>query len=190
MSRRKQGKPQHLSKRDFTLEPVSGVLAEEELLDPPRLGEALKGDPDLLTCGQCHARFPLADILLFIQHKRRQCQGRLCNDKQAPDRPPASPHPQHPRRACHPVDAASQVSPYARDCLSVPTQGIIPKQEVMTDALRPRSGAPSYLYGSPVLGARRKCAAPDWPGSDAEEDVSNPALTPALRRSALGKCFP
>ncbi|XP_030208150.1 B-cell lymphoma/leukemia 11A-like [Gadus morhua] len=157
MSRRKQGKPQHLSKRDFTPEPVSGVLAEEELLDPPRLGEALKGDPDLLTCGQCHARFPLADILLFIQHKRRQCQGRLCNDKQAPDRPPASPvgsplstasplarrppqhpmqhlmqHPQHPRRACHPVDAASQVSPYARDCLSAPTQGIIPKQEVMT----------------------------------------------------------
>ena len=58
------------------------------------------------------------------------------------------------------------------------------------DAPRPRSGAPSYLYGSPVLGARRKCAAPDWPGSDVEEDVSNPALTPALRCSALGKCFP
>uniref|UniRef100_A0A8C5A1C8 BCL-11A-like CCHC zinc finger domain-containing protein n=1 Tax=Gadus morhua TaxID=8049 RepID=A0A8C5A1C8_GADMO len=159
MSRRKQGKPQHLSKRDFTPEPVSGVLAEEELLDPPRLGEALKGDPDLLTCGQCHARFPLADILLFIQHKRRQCQGRLCNDKQAPDRPPASPHPQHPRRACHPVDAASQVSPYARDCLSAPTQGIIPKQEAAvsygTRCRRPSASKRSAVISLRLARARR-----------------------------------
>ncbi|TNN71183.1 B-cell lymphoma/leukemia 11A [Liparis tanakae] len=96
MSRRKQGKPQHLSKREFSPQPLSGgVLPEEVAQDFPRLalvpGEPLKGDQDLLTCGQCHARFPLADILLFIEHKRRQCHGgSVCLDKPL-DRPPSSP---------------------------------------------------------------------------------------------------
>ncbi|GLD60961.1 BAF chromatin remodeling complex subunit BCL11A b, partial [Lates japonicus] len=94
MSRRKQGKPQHLSKREFSPEPLSGVLPEEDSQDSPRLGvgqgDPLKGDQDLLTCGQCHSRFPLADILLFIEHKRRQCHGSLCMDKPL-DRPPSSP---------------------------------------------------------------------------------------------------
>ncbi|KAK7901323.1 hypothetical protein WMY93_018092 [Mugilogobius chulae] len=44
MSRRKQGKPQHLSKRDFSpAEPVSGaVVPSEELLD-----SGLSGHPPL-----------------------------------------------------------------------------------------------------------------------------------------------
>lgn len=130
-------------------EPLSGVSPEEDSQDSPRLGvaqgEPLKGDPDLLTCGQCHSRFPLADILLFIEHKRRQCHGSLCLDKPL-DRPPSSPlasplstsssysrtHHQHPRRAYHPVEVAVQVSPQDEDCLSAPLQGIIPKQENIT----------------------------------------------------------
>ncbi|MEQ2260189.1 hypothetical protein XENORESO_007532 [Xenotaenia resolanae] len=149
MSRRKQGKPLHLSKREFSPEPPSGVLAEEDSQDSPRLGvaqdEPLKGDPDLLTCGQCHTRFPLADILLFIEHKRRQCHGSLCSDKPL-DGPPSSPlasplstssshsrsQQQHPQRARHPVEVAIQVSPLDEDCLSAPLQGIIPKQENVT----------------------------------------------------------
>ncbi|KAK1887109.1 B-cell lymphoma/leukemia 11A, partial [Dissostichus eleginoides] len=150
MSRRKQGKPQHLSKREFSPEPLSGVLLEEDSQNSPRLGlgqgEPLKGDQDLLTCGQCHSRFPLADILLFIEHKRRQCHGSLCMDKPL-DRPPSSPlasplstsslhsrtHHQHPRRARPHVGVAS---PRDEDCLSAPLQGIIPKQENITDVLR------------------------------------------------------
>lgn len=130
-------------------EPSSGVLAEEDSQDSPRLGvaedEPLKGDPDLLTCGQCHTRFPLADILLFIEHKRRQCHSGLCLDKPL-DRPPSSPlasplstssshsrsQQQHPRRARHPVEVAVQVSPLDEDCLSAPLHGIIPKQENVT----------------------------------------------------------
>lgn len=130
-------------------EPLSGVLPEEDSQDSPRLGvaqdEPLKGDQDLLTCGQCHSRFPLADILLFIEHKRRQCHGGLCVDKPL-DRPPSSPlasplstssthsrtQHQQPRRPRQPVEVAVQVSPQDEDCLSAPLQGIIPKQEHVT----------------------------------------------------------
>ncbi|CAI5679342.1 BCL11 transcription factor A b [Oreochromis niloticus] len=156
MSRRKQGKPQHLSKREFSPEPLSGVLPEEDSQDSPSLGvaqgEPLKGDQDLLTCGQCHSRFPLADILLFIEHKRRQCHGSLCVDKPL-DRPPSSPlasplstssshsrtQHQHQRRVRQPVEVAVQVSPQDEDCLSAPLQGIIPKQENITDKDEPSS---------------------------------------------------
>ena len=130
-------------------EPLSGVLPEDESQDSPRLGvaqdEPLKGDQDLLTCGQCHSRFPLADILLFIEHKRRQCHGGFCADKPL-DGPPSSPlasplstssshsRTQHhqPRRPRQPVEVAVQVSPQDEDCLSAPLQGIIPKQEHVT----------------------------------------------------------
>lgn len=130
-------------------EPLSGVLPEEDSQDSPRLGvaqgEPLKGDPDLLTCGQCHSRFPLADILLFIEHKRRQCHGSLCADKPL-DRPPSSPlasplstssshsrsHHHRPQRPYQPVEVAVQVTPQEEDCLSAPLQGIIPKQENIT----------------------------------------------------------
>lgn len=130
-------------------------------------GEPLKGDPDLLTCGQCHSRFPLADILLFIEHKRRQCHGSLCADKPL-DRPPSSPlasplstssshsrsHHHHPQRPYHPVEVAVQVSPQDEDCLSATLQGIIPKQENISgktsrmDAARERRVSPE---------SKRKC---------------------------------
>lgn len=35
-------------------------------------------EQDLLTCGQCQATFPLGDILLFIEHKRKRCHGPSC----------------------------------------------------------------------------------------------------------------
>uniref|UniRef100_H3CK09 BCL-11A-like CCHC zinc finger domain-containing protein n=1 Tax=Tetraodon nigroviridis TaxID=99883 RepID=H3CK09_TETNG len=118
-------------------EPLSGLLPEEDSQDSPRLGvaqgEPLKRDPDLLTCGQCHSRFPLADILLFIEHKRRQCHGSLCADKPL-DRPPSSPLASP--RPYQPVEVAVQVTP-EEDCLSAPLQGIIPKQENITGSLQP-----------------------------------------------------
>ncbi len=39
---------------------------------PRRVGP---GEHDLLTCGQCQTNFPLGDILVFIEHKRRLCRG-------------------------------------------------------------------------------------------------------------------
>ena len=151
-------------------EPLSGVLPEEDSQDSPRLGvaqgEPLKGDQDLLTCGQCHSRFPLADILLFIEHKRRQCHGSLCVDKPL-DRPPSSPlasplsttsshsrtQHQHPRRGRQPVEVAVQVSPQDEDCLSAPLQGIIPKQENVTGK---HNGSLKWLPCKRALMSREK----------------------------------
>ncbi|KAF6732761.1 B-cell lymphoma/leukemia 11B [Oryzias melastigma] len=102
MSRRKQGNPQHLSQREITpeVERTDGVLLSDTpppnpfgLLPPhpldPGLAHALPpglhADHDLLTCGQCQLTFPLGDILLFIEHKKKQCQTPLlpngCYDK-------------------------------------------------------------------------------------------------------------
>ncbi|KAL1005860.1 hypothetical protein UPYG_G00064860 [Umbra pygmaea] len=157
MSRRKQGKPQHLSKREFSPEPVSAVLPPDE--EHLRLGShvtdrsLLKGDQDLLTCGQCHARFPLAHILLFIEHKRRQCRGGPCTNKhldgghrRSPSAPLVLPRPSS--NTCRdkfpasvPVEVAVQVSLREddEDCLLTPTHGIIPKQENVTDKDEPSS---------------------------------------------------
>lgn len=85
-----------------------------------------KGDQDLLTCGQCHSRFPLADILLFIEHKRRQCQGSLYMDK-CSDEPPSP-----PRQACVPVEVAVQVSPREGERFASMPHGLRPKQETVT----------------------------------------------------------
>ncbi|XP_031694921.1 B-cell lymphoma/leukemia 11A-like isoform X2 [Anarrhichthys ocellatus] len=120
MSRRKQGKPQHLSKRDFSpAEPLSAAgVSSEELSERcsehseesgglnghhpgstvgrlARLGNDAHPslEQDLLTCGQCQATFPLADILLFIEHKRKRCHGPPCLPMgQGLDKPP-SPSP-------------------------------------------------------------------------------------------------
>lgn len=45
---------------------------EPSTLSPRR---AVPGEHDLLTCGQCQTNFPLGDILVFIEHKRRLCRG-------------------------------------------------------------------------------------------------------------------
>uniref|UniRef100_A0A8C6WXG2 C2H2-type domain-containing protein n=1 Tax=Neogobius melanostomus TaxID=47308 RepID=A0A8C6WXG2_9GOBI len=105
-------------------EPLLGVPPDEDSQDSSRLGlaqgEPLKGDQDLLTY-----------ILLFIEHKRRQCHGSPCADKPL-DRPPSSPLASPMSTACHPVEVAVQVSPRDEDCLSAPLPGIIPKQESIT----------------------------------------------------------
>uniref|UniRef100_A0A087YMB4 BCL-11A-like CCHC zinc finger domain-containing protein n=1 Tax=Poecilia formosa TaxID=48698 RepID=A0A087YMB4_POEFO len=80
MSRRKQGKPQHLSKRDFSRGSLNGHHPVPTAGRLARLGPDSHPSPeqDLLTCGQCQATFPLADILLFIEHKRKRCHGPPC----------------------------------------------------------------------------------------------------------------
>ncbi|KAM9355742.1 BAF chromatin remodeling complex subunit BCL11B a [Pholidichthys leucotaenia] len=94
MSRRKQGNPQHLSQREITpeVEHPDGPLLSDSLptnplgllphpLDPSlghhALPPGLHADHDLLTCGQCQMTFPLGDILIFIEHKKKQCQTPL-----------------------------------------------------------------------------------------------------------------
>uniref|UniRef100_UPI00358E1EDF B-cell lymphoma/leukemia 11A-like n=1 Tax=Myxine glutinosa TaxID=7769 RepID=UPI00358E1EDF len=114
MSRRKQVKPQHLSERDLP-------PAEEEALEVNHSEGERGGDDDdyqvdavvqvsdtlvttgresprgdVLTCGPCGATFPLAHIVLFIEHKARRCQPvpvHTC-DRTAPAKrsPSSSPH--------------------------------------------------------------------------------------------------
>uniref|UniRef100_A0A672QYG3 C2H2-type domain-containing protein n=1 Tax=Sinocyclocheilus grahami TaxID=75366 RepID=A0A672QYG3_SINGR len=117
---------------------ISSTIAEPVTADIPEDGESHpgsepstpKGDQDLLTCGQCRSRFPLADILVFIEHKRRPCQGRLCMEKGS-DLPP-SPPPAGLRRACVPVEVAVQVSPHGEEHLASMSHGLRPKQENLT----------------------------------------------------------
>ncbi|KAL0964438.1 hypothetical protein UPYG_G00323860 [Umbra pygmaea] len=147
MSRRKQGKPQHLSKRDFSPEPLSAIasveLSSERCLERSDRSEngtgslrvAVETEQDLLTCGQCQATFPLCDILLFIEHKRKRCHGLPCLARGL-DKPP-SPSPglaltpssflASLRR--RPVEVGVQATPGDDDDrLSLP-RGICPKQE-------------------------------------------------------------
>ncbi|XP_056446603.1 B-cell lymphoma/leukemia 11B-like [Gadus chalcogrammus] len=68
------------------------------------LPPGLRVDHDLLTCGQCQSTFPLRDIVLFIEHKKKQCQAgpppiaNGCFDKM--QQPPPPPHHSH-RPASH-----------------------------------------------------------------------------------------
>ncbi|XP_056343156.1 B-cell lymphoma/leukemia 11A isoform X4 [Cinclus cinclus] len=135
MSRRKQGKPQHLSKREFSPEPLEAILTDDE----PEHGTlgAPEGDHDLLTCGQCQMNFPLGDILIFIEHKRKQCNGSLCLEK-AVDKPP-SPSPSELKKASNPVEVGIQVTPEDDDCLSTSSRGICPKQEHIAGKDEPSS---------------------------------------------------
>ncbi|KAM5227674.1 B-cell lymphoma/leukemia 11A isoform 3-T3 [Ctenodactylus gundi] len=135
MSRRKQGKPQHLSKREFSPEPLEAILTDDEPDHGP-LG-APEGDHDLLTCGQCQMNFPLGDILIFIEHKRKQCSGSLCLEK-AVDKPP-SPSPIEMKKASNPVEVGIQVTPEDDDCLSTSSRGICPKQEHIAGKDEPSS---------------------------------------------------
>ncbi|ROJ78701.1 B-cell lymphoma/leukemia 11B [Anabarilius grahami] len=95
---------------------------------PPGLG-----DHDLLTCGQCQLTFPLGDILLFIEHKKKQCQGLTtghgCYDKMADRNSPSPPHAEL-RKVVEPVEIGIQVTPEEEDDrLLTPPKGICPKQE-------------------------------------------------------------
>ncbi|XP_051946239.1 B-cell lymphoma/leukemia 11A-like isoform X2 [Xyrauchen texanus] len=81
--------------------------------------------------------FPLGDILIFIEHKRKQCNGTLCMDK-AVDKPPSPSHNEL-RRASNPVEVGVQVTPEDDDCLSTSSRGICPKQENITGKYEPSS---------------------------------------------------
>ncbi|MEQ2227840.1 hypothetical protein ILYODFUR_002490 [Ilyodon furcidens] len=166
MSRRKQGKPQHLSKRDFSpADPLStAVVLSEELSErcsehsedsgspnghhpAPTVGRLARLGPDshpsteqdLLTCGQCQATFPLADILHFIEHKRKRCHGPPCLAiGRGLDKPPSpspglalTPSPaMNSLRGRRPVEVGVQATLADEDDerFSSP-RGICPKQE-------------------------------------------------------------
>uniref|UniRef100_A0A8C5IQ65 BAF chromatin remodeling complex subunit BCL11A n=1 Tax=Junco hyemalis TaxID=40217 RepID=A0A8C5IQ65_JUNHY len=116
-------------------EPLEAILTDDE----PEHGTlgAPEGDHDLLTCGQCQMNFPLGDILIFIEHKRKQCNGSLCLEK-AVDKPP-SPSPSELKKASNPVEVGIQVTPEDDDCLSTSSRGICPKQEHIAGKDEPSS---------------------------------------------------
>uniref|UniRef100_A0A8C2XHA7 BCL11 transcription factor B n=1 Tax=Cyclopterus lumpus TaxID=8103 RepID=A0A8C2XHA7_CYCLU len=144
MSRRKQGNPQHLSQREITRNLAHAL--------PP----GLHVDHDLLTCGQCQMTYPLGDILLFIEHKKKQCQTPLlangCYDKMShrgggggggsPTLQSLHHHAQRGelRKVVKPVEIGIQVTPEEEEedvgrggrRERTPIKGICPKQENTT----------------------------------------------------------
>lgn len=94
---------------------------------------------DLLTCGQCQATFPLADILLFIEHKRKRCHGPPCLSMgRGLDKPPSpspglalTPSPSlGSLRGRRPVEVGVQATLADEDDDRFPSpRGICPKQE-------------------------------------------------------------
>uniref|UniRef100_A0A8C6D3C1 BCL11 transcription factor B n=1 Tax=Moschus moschiferus TaxID=68415 RepID=A0A8C6D3C1_MOSMO len=149
MSRRKQGNPQHLSQREIiTPEPEhveAAILAEDgglEIEEPGSLGLMVGGpDPDLLTCGQCQMNFPLGDILVFIEHKKKQCGGSLgaCYDKGLDKGSPPPSSRSELRKVSEPVEIGIQVTPDEDDHLLSPTKGVCPKQENLAGKDEPSS---------------------------------------------------
>ncbi|XP_076979613.1 B-cell lymphoma/leukemia 11B isoform X4 [Tamandua tetradactyla] len=148
MSRRKQGNPQHLSQRELITQAdhVEAAILEEdeglEIEEPSGLGLMVGGpDPDLLTCGQCQMNFPLGDILVFIEHKKKHCGGSLgaCYEKGLGKSSPPPPLRSELRKVSEPVEIGIQVTPDEDDRLLSPTKGICPKQENMAGKDEPSS---------------------------------------------------
>ncbi|XP_072819787.1 B-cell lymphoma/leukemia 11B isoform X5 [Vicugna pacos] len=148
MSRRKQGNPQHLSQRELITQPdhVEAAILEEdeglEIEEPSSLGLMVGGpDPDLLTCGQCQMNFPLGDILVFIEHKKKQCGSSLgaCYDKGLDQGSPPPSSRSELRKVSEPVEIGIQVTPDEDDHLLSPTKGICPKQENIAGKDEPSS---------------------------------------------------
>lgn len=133
-------------------------LSSHPLSLPPHLLEpnlahalppGLHADHDLLTCGQCQMTLPLGDILLFIEHKKKQCQTTLlangCYDKMndrgggggSPTLQSLHHHIQRGdlRKVVEPVEIGIQVTPEEEEVGGgergerMPTKGICPKQE-------------------------------------------------------------
>ncbi|XP_045865177.1 B-cell lymphoma/leukemia 11B isoform X4 [Meles meles] len=147
MSRRKQGNPQHLSQRELITQAdhVEAAILEEdeglEIEEPSSLGLMVGGpDPDLLTCGQCQMNFPLGDILVFIEHKKKQCGGlSACYDKGLDKGSPPPSSRSELRKVSEPVEIGIQVTPDEDDHLLSPTKGICPKQENIAGKDEPSS---------------------------------------------------
>ncbi|KAM9202348.1 B-cell lymphoma/leukemia 11B isoform 3-T5 [Dugong dugon] len=149
MSRRKQGNPQHLSQRELITpeaDHVEAAILEEdeglEIEEPSGLGLMVGGpDPDLLTCGQCQMNFPLGDILVFIEHKKKQCGSGLsvCYDRGLDKGSPPPSSRSELRKVSEPVEIGIQVTPDEDDHLLSPTKGICPKQENIAGKDEPSS---------------------------------------------------
>ncbi|MBN3279353.1 BC11B protein, partial [Polyodon spathula] len=94
------------------------------------------GDHDLLTCGQCQMNFPLGHILVFIEHKKKHCNGLISGPgfyEKSLDRGSPSPQRTELRKVVEPVEIGIQVTPEEEDeRLLTPTKGICPKQENIT----------------------------------------------------------
>uniref|UniRef100_A0A452T4D0 C2H2-type domain-containing protein n=1 Tax=Ursus maritimus TaxID=29073 RepID=A0A452T4D0_URSMA len=113
-----------------------------EIEEPSSLGLMVGGpDPDLLTCGQCQMNFPLGDILVFIEHKKKQCGGSLgaCYDKGLDKGSPPPSSRSELRKVSEPVEIGIQVTPDEDDHLLSPTKGICPKQENIAGKDEPSS---------------------------------------------------
>lgn len=115
------------------------------------LPPGLHADHDLLTCGQCQMTFPLGDILLFIEHKKKQCQTPLlpngCYDKMNDRGGGGGLQSLHHyaqrgelKKVVEPVEIGIQVTPEEEEAVGggrqraerrekTPTRGICPKQE-------------------------------------------------------------
>lgn len=118
---------------------VRSLSPEPSSPSPRRAGPE---EHDLLTCGQCQTNFPLGDILIFIEHKRRLCRG-------PGNRPGSFSKPGEtggvmglsisPRarslelgRGSIPVEVGVQVTPGGEEDVErrlTPARGICPKQE-------------------------------------------------------------
>ncbi|POI24756.1 hypothetical protein CIB84_011494 [Bambusicola thoracicus] len=124
--------------------------------------------------------FPLGDILIFIEHKRKQCNGSLCLEK-AVDKPP-SPSPSELKKASNPVEVGIQVTPEDDDCLSTSSRGICPKQEHIAGKLkRGEVSASLFLLQLRVRGGTQWSLVPGCaPGGCAEAEQQ--ALYSAAQR--------
>ncbi|CAO2587331.1 B-cell lymphoma/leukemia 11B [Lemmus lemmus] len=131
-------------------------------------------DPDLLTCGQCQMNFPLGDILVFIEHKKKQCGGLgACYDKGLDKGSPPPSSRSELRRVSEPVEIGIQVTPDEDDHLLSPTKGICPKQENIAGMMMGIRGGVRAEESSPGLlpplgwtvGVGSRCMCRDEPSS-------------------------
>uniref|UniRef100_H3B2R6 BCL11 transcription factor B a n=1 Tax=Latimeria chalumnae TaxID=7897 RepID=H3B2R6_LATCH len=103
-------------------------------------------DPDLLTCGQCQRNFPLGDILIFIEHKKKQCNGvgGVCYEKSLDKNSPSPSSRSELRKVSEPVEIGIQVTPDEEDRLLTPTKGICPKQEHIAEKKKKKKKTSFY----------------------------------------------
>ncbi|MBN3273407.1 BC11B protein, partial [Polyodon spathula] len=85
-------------------------------------------DRDLLTCGQCRHSFPLAHILVFIEHKKGRCQGGTCL-KEAELLGHSPPSPPNRTFSRSPMEPAVQVASRLCEWSRPGENGISVKQE-------------------------------------------------------------
>lgn len=117
----------------------SGAGSPSPELSTPSPRRTASGEHDLLTCGQCQTNFPLGDILVFIEHKRRLCRGHVGG--LAPFSKPGEPggvmglsrgRSLELGRGALPVEVGVQVTPGGEEDEErrrTPAKGICPKQE-------------------------------------------------------------